>query len=161
MKVLSSGFNTFNYTGKYTYATVEYAGLLSYSMVKRGGILVTCGVRKVTMPVAAAVCWPYDFIKKGTGSLFGGKKYEERITGLTEKLALLEEGLIKKEHEKRIESLTEKLALIEERLAKIEKYGVIAGPEEHVLRKRKELTEDKRFVLKGILEETKALKDMG
>ena len=137
MKVLSSGFNTFNYTGKYTFATVEYAGLLSYSIIRRGGILVTCGVRKVTMPVAAAVCWPYDFIKKGTGSLFGGKKYEERIT-----------------------SLTEKLALIEERLAKIEKYGVIAGPEEHVLRKRKELTEDKRFVLKGILEETKALKDM-
>ena len=138
MKVLSSGFDTFNYTGKYTYATVEYAGLLSYSMVKRGGSLATYGVRKVTMPVAAAVCWPYDFIKKGTGSLLGGKKYEKRIT-----------------------SLTEKLALIEERLAKIEKYGVIAGPEEPALRKRKQLAEDKRFVLKGILEETKALKDMG
>ena len=138
MKVLSSGFNTFNYTGKYTYATVEYAGLLSYSVVKKGGRVVTCGLRKVTVPVAAAICWPYDFIKGRAGSLFGEKRYEEKIT-----------------------SLTEKLALIEERLSKIEKFGLIATPEEYVKRRREELREDKRFLLKGILEETKALKELG
>lgn len=138
MGIFSVGWNTVNETGKYTCATVEYAVLLSYSMIKTAGILVTGGVRKVTMPVAAAVCWPYDCIKDKTGSVFSKKGHKERIKGLTERLAQ-----------------------IEERLANIEKYGVIpASGEADALRKKKALTKDKRSVLKRIFEETKALKAM-
>ena len=137
MKALTMGRNAFNETGKYTYATVEYAGLLSFSMLRRGGGVVTCGVRKVTRPTAAAICRPYDFIKDKTGSVFSNKKHRENI-----------------------KSLTEKLARIEERLVKIEKYGVVPGSAgAEVARKRKGLSDDKRFVLKGILEETKALRE--
>ena len=136
MNVLSLGWNTFYETGKYTYATVEYAGLLSFSMLKRGGVFVTAGVQKVTRPAATAICWPYDFIKDKTGSVFS-----------------------KKGHKENLKSLTEKLARIEERLAKIEKYGVVAAPVA-VAAEKKKLSADKRFVLKGILEETKSLKEV-
>ena len=138
MKALTMGMNAFNETGRYTYATIEYAGLLSFSMLKRGGSVVTGGVRKVTRPTAAVICWPYEFIKDKTGSVFSKNRHRENI-----------------------KSLTEKLARIEERLAKIEKYGVMAPSDgAEVARKKKALTDDKRFVLKGILEETKALKEM-
>ena len=137
MKILSLGLNTFHETGKYTCATFEYAGLLSYGMIKRGGILVAGGVEKITTPVAAAVCWPYDLIKDKTSSVF------------------------KKRHKENIKGLMERLAQIEERLARIEKYGVIPASGEAAARKRKkELREDKKFVLKGILEETKALQEI-
>ncbi|HIJ55563.1 MAG TPA: hypothetical protein HPQ03_05500 [Deltaproteobacteria bacterium] len=136
MKVLSVGWNTFHETGKYTCATVEYAGLLSYSMFKRSGIRVFGGVRKITSPVAATVCWPYEFIRDKTGSIFSNREHGEKIEGLTKQLVE-----------------------IEKRLAQIEKHGVIRVTEEGAaqMRKRK-LREDKVFVLKGILEETKALK---
>ena len=138
MKALTMGRNAFNETGRYTYATIEYAGLLSFSMLKKGSTVVTDGVRKVTRPTAAAICWPYDFVKDRTVSVFSKKRHRENI-----------------------KSLTEKLAQIEVRLAKIEKYGVAAPPGgADAARKQKELREDKRFVLKGILEETKALKEI-
>ena len=136
MKVLSAGLNTFHETGKYTCATVEYAGLLSYSLVKNGGICVAGGVRKITAPVAMAICWPYDFIKDKTSSVFK--------RGPTENL----KGLI------------ERLAQIEERLAQIEKFGALPDSgKAAVMRKKKELNEGKRMVLKGILEETKSLRE--
>ena len=137
MKILSLGLNTFHETGKVTCATFEYAGLLSYGMIKRGGVLVAGGVEKITTPVATVVSWPYDFIKDKTSSVF------------------------KKRHKENIKGLLERLAQIEERLARIEKYGVIPASGEAAARKRKkELREDKKFVLKGILEETKALQEL-
>ena len=136
MKVLSVGWNTFHETGKYTCATVEYAGLLSYSMLKRSGIRVFDGVRKITSPVAATVCWPYNFIRDKTGSVFSSREHAEKIDGLTQQLAT-----------------------IEKRLARIEKHGVVRITEAQAARRRKKkLREDKKIVLKGILEETRALK---
>ena len=137
MKVLSAGWNTFHATGRYTCATVEYAGLFSYSMLVRSSSRIKDGVVKITTPVVSAVCWPYDFVKIKTSSIFSSK-----------------------EHAERIKELTEQLAEIEKRLAQIEKYGAISTSDAAAVRKRKkELRDDKRFVLKGILEETKALKE--
>ena len=136
MKVLSAGWNTFNETGKYTYATVEYAGLVSYSVLKSGGMLVNDGIQKIISPVASAICWPFAVMKDKTGVIFRSK-----------------------EHEKKIKSLTEKLAEVEERLAKIEKYGLIPVSEAVAMKKGRKLAEDKRLVLKEILEETISLKE--
>jgi len=136
MNVLSAGWNTFHETGKYTCATFEYAGLLSYSMLKRSGNMVFVGVRKVTSPIAVTVCWPYQFIRDKTSSVFNSKEHAEKIDGLTQQLAE-----------------------IEKRLARIEKNGVVRVSELSAVQKRKKkLREDKKFVLKGILEETRALK---
>jgi len=135
MKVLSSGFNTFNETGKYTLATVEYTGLFSYSILKKGGRAANAGISMVTRPVVAAATWPFGFIKDRTYGIFRSKEHEEMIRGLTEKLAQ-----------------------VEKRLAEIEKYGVAAAGV--APRKRKEVSDDKKFFLKGILEETKSLKEM-
>jgi hypothetical protein len=135
MKVLSVGWNTFNETGKYTYATAEYAGLVSYSMLKRGGMVVKVNLGRITRPVTAAIYWPFGVIKDKTSAIFRSK-----------------------EHEEKIKCLTEKLAEVEERLAKIEKYGLISVSEAVAVKKGKELTEDKLLVLKEILEETISLK---
>ncbi len=160
MKVLASGFNSFNEVGKYTCATVEYTGLRSYSLLKRGGTLASSGLRKVTEPVEAAICWPYTFLKKRTVSLFKRKKYHKKIAIITEKIAQIEESLIKTQHEEKLERMTQRLLLLEERLAKIEKYGIVAASQEQTMKRRKALREDKRMLLKGILEETKALKNL-
>jgi hypothetical protein len=138
MKAISSGLKTFNETGKYARATVAYGGLLSYSMLINGGGFLKWGLQKASKPLAAAACRPYDFVKDRSPYLFR-----------------------KKEREERIDLLTRKLALIEERLAKLEKYGVVPGSDEHVIGKKKQLNEDKLFVLRQILEETKAVRDMG
>ena len=135
MKVLSVGWNTFNETGKYTYATVEYAGLVSYSVLKSGGTVVNDGIQKIISPVASAIYWPFVVIKDKTSVIFRSK-----------------------EHEEKIKSLTEKLAEVEERLAKIEKYGLISVSDAVAVKKGKKLAEDKRLVLKEILEETISLK---
>lgn len=136
MKVLSSGFNTFNVTGKYTLATVEYTGLFSYSILKRGGRAANAGIRMVTKPVVTAATWPFGFIKDRTWGIFRSKEHEEMIRGLTEKLAQ-----------------------VEKRLAEIEKYGV-AATSAVAPGKKKKVSDDKKFLLKGILEETKSLKEM-
>ena len=135
MKVLSSGFNTFNVTGKYTLATVEYTGLFSYSILKRGGRAANAGIRMVTKPVVTAATWPFGFIKDRTWGIFRSKEHEEMIRGLTEKLAQ-----------------------VEARLAEIEKYGVATAGV--APRTKKKVSDDKKFLLKGILEETKSLKEM-
>jgi len=135
MKVLSVGWNTFNETGKYTYATVEYAGLVSYSMLKSGGMVVKVNLGRITTPVKAAIHWPFAVIKDKTSAIFRSK-----------------------EHGEKIKSLTEKLMEIEKRLAKIEKYGLISVSEAVAMKKGKKLTEDKLLVLKEILEETISLK---
>ena len=135
MKVLSAGWNAFNETGKYTYATVEYAGLVSYSVLKSGGTVVNDGIQKIIPPVASAIYWPFAVIKDKTSVIFRSKKHEEKI-----------------------KSLTEKLAEVEERLAKIEKYGLIPISEAVAVKKGRKLAEDKRLVLKEILEETISLK---
>jgi Ser-tRNA(Ala) deacylase AlaX len=135
MKVLSAGWNAFNETGKYTYATVEYAGLASYSVLKSGGTVVNDGIQKIIPPVASAICWPFAVIKDKASVIFRSKKHEEKI-----------------------KSLTEKLAEVEERLAKIEKYGLIPVSEAVAMKKGRKLAEDKQLVLKEILEETISLK---
>ena len=98
--------------------------------------MVFVGVRKVTSPIAVTVCWPYQFIRDKTSSVFNSKEHAEKIDGLTQQLAE-----------------------IEKRLARIEKNGVVRVSELSAVQKRKKkLREDKKFVLKGILEETRALK---
>ena len=138
MKVLSVGWTTFQETGKYTCATAEYFSLFSYSLLKRGGNLVTHGVCKLTSPVAAVISRPFGLVKKKSLLSFRKKK-----------------------HSKKIEILERKLFDIEKRLALIEKHGVAAGAGAGYRKKAKELTEDRRLVLKEILEETKSLKENG
>ena len=135
MKVLSTGWNTFHETGKYTCATVEYAGLFSYSIVKRGGSLVTSGAWKVARPVARAVSWPFGFVWDKTTGVFTGKKEKERIRGVEEKIVELEQ-----------------------RLVNIEKYGVIPAAGASRPKKEKDLEEDKRFVLQQILQYTQSVR---
>lgn len=135
MKVLSAGWNTFNETGKYTHATVEYAGLVSYSVLKSGGRVVNDGIQKIISPVASAICRPFAVIKDKTSVIFRSQEQQEKI-----------------------KSLEEKLAEVEERLAKIEKYGLIPVSEAVAMKKGRKLAEDKRLVLKEILEETISLK---
>jgi hypothetical protein len=137
MKVLSVGWNTFNETGKYTCATVEYASLVSYSMLKRGGMVVMAGIQIITSPVTAAVRRPFVFVKNGASRVFSNKEYEEKLKGLEEKLRVMEE-----------------------RLAEIEKHGVVPASRAAASKKEKRLSEDKRLVLHGILEDTKSLREM-
>ena len=137
MKVLSVGWNTFQETGKYTCATAEYFSLFSYSLIKRGGSLVTHGVCRITSPVAAVIRRPFRIVKKKSRISFRKKKHSEKI-----------------------ERLERKLLDIEQRLAQIEKHGVAPGAGAGYRKKAKALTEDRRLVLKEILEETKALKDI-
>lgn len=136
MKVLSVGWNTFQETGKYTCATAEYFSLFSYSLLKRSGSLVTLGVCRITSPVAAVISQPFSVIKKKSLLSFRKKK-----------------------HSQKIESLERKLLDIEKRLAQIEKHGVVPGAAAGYRKRAKELTEDRRLVLKEILEETKSLKE--
>lgn len=134
MKVLSAGWNTFNETGKYACATVEYAGLVSYySMIKRGGI-VKISLRKIIMPITAAICWPFAVVEDKAGVIFRSK-----------------------EHEEKIKSLEEKLMEIEKRLAFIEEHGVAPGLEPG--KKGKRLDEERRIVLQAILEANKLLRE--
>ena len=137
MKVLSVGWNTFQETGKYTCATAEYFSLFSYSLLKRSGRLVTHGVCKLTSPVAAVISRPFGLVKKKSLLSFRKKKRNHKI-----------------------ESLEKKLLDIEKRLAEIEKHGVVPSTRAGYRKKAKELTEDRRLVLKEILEETKALKEI-
>ncbi len=134
MKVLSAGWNTFNETGKYTCATVEYAGLISYSMVKKGGTVVKVSLRKITMPVKAAICWPFAVVEDKAGVIFRSK-----------------------EHEEKIKSLEEKLMEIDKRLAFIERHGMVSGLEPG--KKEKRLDEERRIVLQTILEANKLLRE--
>ena len=134
MKVLSVGWNTFQETGKYTCATAEYFSLFSYSLLKRSGSLVTTGVCRITSPVAAVIKRPFALVKKKSSISFRKKKHGEKI-----------------------ESLERKLLDIEERLAQIEKHGVIPDAGAGYRKRVKALTEDRRLVLKEILEETKSL----
>ena len=136
MRVLSTGWNTFLETGKYTCVTVEYAGLFSYSVVKRGGLLVTDGVLTVTRPVAKAVSRPFGYAWDKTTGIFTGRKQKEKIRGLEEKVTSLEE-----------------------RLANIEKYGLVPASPGNDPRAEKALSNGKRFVLQQILQDTKSLRD--
>lgn len=136
MKVLSTGWNTFHETGKYTCATVEYAGLFSYSIVKRGGLFVTGSLRTVARPVARAVTWPIGFAWDNTSGIFTSRKQKEKIRGLEEKLMELEQ-----------------------RLLSIEKHGVVPAAVASRTKKEKELDEDKRFVLRQILHDTKSIRE--
>jgi hypothetical protein len=136
MKVLSAGWNTFSETGKYTYATVEYAGLVSYSMLKNGGMVVKVNLRKITMPVTAAIYWPFANIKDKAGVIFRSKKHEEKIRGLEEKLME-----------------------IERRLAFIERHGVVSALEGVPGKREKRLDEERRGVLQAILEANKLLRE--
>ena len=136
MKVFSVGWNTFQETGKYTCATAEYFSLFSYSLLKRSGSLVTTGVCRITSPVAAFINRPIALVKKKSFISFRKKKHGEKI-----------------------ESLERKLLDIEERLAQIEKHGVIPDAGAGYRKRVKSLTEDRRLVLKEILEETKSLKE--
>ena len=135
MKMLSAGWNAFNETGKYTYATVEYAGLVSYSVLKSGGTVVNDGIQKIISPVASAIYWPFAVVKDKAGVIFRSEEQQEKI-----------------------KSLEEKLAEVEERLAKIEKYGLIPVSEAVAMKKGKKLAEDQLLVLKEILDETISLK---
>lgn len=134
MKIIATGWNTFHETGKYTCATVEYAGLFSYSIAKRGVLFVTGGVRTATRPVAKAVVWPWGVVRNKANSIFSGRKQEEKIKGLESRLLELESRLIN-----------------------IEKHGAAPIAEPRAAKKAKDLEEDKRFVLKSILEDTKSL----
>ena len=136
MKVLSTGWNTFHETGKYTCATVEYAGLFSYSIVKRGGSLATSGAWRVTRPVAKVVTRPFGFVWDKTSGIFTSNKEKEKIRVLEEKLMDLEQ-----------------------RLDALEKDGVVLAAAASQV--RKELDEDKRLVLQQILQETKSIRGEG
>ncbi len=136
MKVLSVGWNAFNETGKYTYATVEYAGLVSYSVLKSGGMVVKVSIRKITMPVTAAICWPFAVIKDKTSVIFRSR-----------------------EHGEKIKSLEEKLMEIEKRLAFIERHRVVPGLEAVPGKREKRLDEERRSVLQAILEANKLLRE--
>ena len=136
MKVLSAGWNAFNETGKYTYATVEYAGLVSYSVLKSGGTVVNDGIQKIISPVASAMCWPFAVIKDKTSVIFRSKEQREKI-----------------------KSLEEKLMEIEKRLAFIERHGVVPGLERVPGKREKRLDEERRSVLQAILEANKRLRE--
>jgi hypothetical protein len=136
MKVLSAGWNAFNETGKYTYATVEYAGLVSYSVLKSGGTVVNDGIQKIISPVASAICWPFAVIKDKTSVIFRSGEQQEKIKGLEEKLME-----------------------IEKRLAFIERHGVVSALEGAHGKKEKRLDEERRGVLQAILEANKLLRE--
>jgi len=136
MKVLSAGWNAFNETGKYTYATVEYAGLVSYSVLKSGGTVVNDGIQKIISPVASAMCWPFAVIKDKTSVIFRSR-----------------------EHGEKIKSVKEKLMEIEKRLAFIERHGVVPGLERVPGKREKRLDEERRSVLQAILEANKRLRE--
>jgi hypothetical protein len=136
MKVLSTGWTTFQETGKYTCATAEYAGLFSYSVVKRGGLLMTDSLRTVTRPVGKAVTWPFGFVWEKTTGVLTSRKQKARIRGLEEKIVELEQ-----------------------RLVHIEKHGVILAGEVYRPKKDKDLDDDKRIVLKQILQDTKTIRE--
>ena len=138
MKVLSFGWNTFNETGKYTYATVEYAGLVSYSTLKKGGMVVKVSLRKITMPVTAAICWPFAVIKDKAGVIFRSKEHEEKIKGLGEKLM----G-------------------IEERLAFIEEHGLVPAARAVTLERKRELDVERRRLLRTIVDANILLREGG
>ncbi len=137
MKVLSAAWNIFNETGKYTCATVEYAGLVSYSMIKKGGIVEKVSLRKITMPVKAAICWSFAVVGGKAGVIFRSN-----------------------EHDEKIKSLEEKLMEIEKRLAFIEEHGVVPGLEPGKKEKGLEVEEERRIVLQAILEANKLLREM-
>ena len=136
MKVLSAGWNAFNETGKYTYATVEYAGLVSYSVLKSGGTVVNDGIQKIISPVASAMCWPFAVIKDKTSVIFRSR-----------------------EHGEKIKSVEEKLMEIEKRLAFIERHGVVPGLERVPGKREKRLDEERRSVLQAMLEANKLLRE--
>ena len=135
MRVLTTGWNTFHETGKYTCAAFEYAGLASFAVLKKGGAVATGGVRRIASPIASVLWRPFGLIAGKTGRIFRSGA-----------------------HAKKIRDLEEKLAVIEKRLASIEKHGVLPAAGD-ISAKKKKLTEDKRAVLRRIAQETKSLKE--
>jgi len=98
----------------------------------------------------------YSILKRGGRAANAGIRTVTRPFGFIKARTY---GIFRnKAHEEMIRELTEKLAQVEGRLAEIEKYGVAtarAAP-----RRQKAVSDDKKFFLKGILEETKSLKEM-
>ena len=140
--------------GKYTRATMEYSGLVSYSIVKRGCVTSKRMFLKVARPTAWTVSRPFVVVKGKTVRVF------RKITPHREALKDLEERLVKIENMEGPGDLEGKLMKIEDRLAYIEKHGVTRIAKTAVPKKEKKLSEDKRFVLKEILEDTKALREL-
>lgn len=139
--------------GKYARAAVEYSGLASYSVVKKGCTASKRMFLRVAGPTAWAVSRPFVVVKSQTAKVF------RKIAPKKEALRDLEERLIKIENLGAPGDLGGKLMKIEDRLAYLEKHGMTRTSQAAVPQKDKKLSEDKRFLLKEILQATKALKD--
>lgn len=150
MKTVSYALDAVGEVGRYSLATVEYGGLVSYSVVRRGAIFVTVGVRKVTIPVTTAVCWPFWAIKDRVRSLFKSKEHDERITALEEQLSALDK--------KKIGEIAIKIMEIEKRLAMMEKNGVVLGSDTVVPKKEKKLSKGRLDMLSQIVDANLSLR---
>ncbi len=139
--------------GKYTRAAVEYSGLVSYSVVKKSCTASKRMFLRVARPTAWAVSRPFVVVKGQTAKVF------RKLTPGKKALRDLEDRLIKIENLGELGDLEGKLVKIEDRLAYLEKHGVTRLSQTAIPQKDKKLSEDKRFVLKEILQATKALKD--
>ncbi|MBF0100842.1 MAG: hypothetical protein HQK77_08045 [Desulfobacterales bacterium] len=128
--------NTLMKTGKYTLATIEYTGLVSLSYIKRSGSSIKGGFIKTATPIKNAIKSPFMRMKKQSET-------NSRI----------------KDNILRLETIEKKLDQLNERLVSIEKRGFVTLKEQSVLaNQKKTLTEDKRLLLKSILEANKALR---
>jgi len=123
---------------KYTHSTVDYAGLVSWSIITRCSNTIKSSALKTVRPVVRNATEPFTAVKNKKWKLFG-KKVDLDIY-------------------KKIKEIEEANIQLRKRLAFLEKHGVTRISTAAVPKKEKILSDDKRFVLKEILEDTKALR---
>ncbi len=137
-------------TGKYSVAVAEYIGLISTSVVKRTTSATCACARKVIDPVSSAVSRPMARAASLTGWILRRRPASvESVEALQARVGLIEE-----------DRLVDRVRQLEERIATLEKYGVRAAPSAVAPEPRKMLKEDRRMVLRAILEDNKLLRSI-
>ncbi|KJR44081.1 magnetosome protein Mad11 [Candidatus Magnetoovum chiemensis] len=188
--VLDLSVNTMSNIWSYTYSSTEYAGLLTYSYIKAGGQIVTHSVSAATLPLwkiteksAKAIAKP---IAKATTA--SAKAVADGCKTLAKPMAKAGAVTVKStvkaykwsadeitsgysktvdicttKRTKQLNRIEDMLKRIDERIEELERKGIVLRDAQSASDKtlKKQLTDEKKTFLKGILQENIMLIEEG
>jgi hypothetical protein len=124
--------------GKLVLASVEYSGLVSASLVKRGGSATGACVSKLFKPIASVAKAPFSAVNRMAGKMFKASDTNDEA----------------------LKSIEHRLMSLEDRMEKLEREGVrmplVSAP---TLQPAREVGEDKKFVLRALVDANLALRE--
>ena len=130
--------NNFHKVVKYTRSTIDYAGIVSWSILSRLCDGIKVSVLKMDGPMF-----------KNATELFIDKRHKTRKS--VSKNAYVDE---------KINKIEETILQLKERLVFLEKYGVQLSKKGVALGGKKEIDEEKKAILRQIVEENKYLREI-